>query len=67
MQIKSGIRRHKIEYSRKRNKCPCCTRLNCREELLRRIEVSEAQQELLHSSNGRAVALQATDGSSILS
>lgn len=46
MRIKSGIRQNKIEYTRKRNKCPCCTRLNCREELLRRLECKEAEQEL---------------------
>lgn len=46
MKIKSGVRQHKIEYTRKRNKCPCCTRLNCREEILRRIEVQEADEEI---------------------
>lgn len=51
MKIKSGVRKHKIEYTRKRNKCPCCTRLNCREELLRRVEVQEADEEI----NGEAV------------
>ena len=51
MRIKAKRIEAKTEYSRKRNKCPCCTRINCREELLRKIECREAEQEF----NGEAV------------
>lgn len=46
MIIKSRQRDFKIEYTRRRNKCPCCTRFNCREEILRRVEIKEAMKEI---------------------
>lgn len=45
MRIRSKKIGSKIEYAMKRNKCPCCTRLNHREELIRRAEVTEAMND----------------------
>lgn len=42
MKIRSKRIESKIEYHRKRNKCPCCTRDNYKAELVRRAEIKEA-------------------------
>ena len=50
MQIKSKVIPPKVEYSRKRNKCPCCTRDNYRLEMIRRLECKEAELQINSSA-----------------